>query len=92
MEYEFIMLEGSINASLTNVLSSVSAIDSYTPMTISDNLATLPTCIEYTNQQNVIEETLKLFVSLIRKDMQDIACVIGVFNDLDTEMSNNLSN
>lgn len=92
MEYEFIMVEGSINASLTNVLSSVSVIDSYSPMTISDILTTLPTCVEYTNQQNDIEETLDLFVSLIRKDMQDIAYVMGVINELDTGMSNDLSN
>lgn len=92
MEYEFIMVEGSINASLTNVLSSVSVIDSYSPMTISDFLTTLPTCVEYTNQQNDIEETLELFVSLIRKDMQDIAYVMGVINELDTGMSNDLSN
>lgn len=92
MEYEFIMVEGSINASLTNVLSSISVIDSYSPMTISDILATLPTCVDYTNQQNDIEETLELFVSLIRKDMQDIAYVMGVINELDTGMSNDLSN
>lgn len=92
MDYEFIMLEGTINASLTNVLSSVSPIDSYVPMTISDVSATLPTCVEYVDQQNDIEEVLGLFVSLIRKDMQDIAYVMGVINELDTGMSNDLSN